>query len=443
MAFITQQLVANGVSALGRVVYTKAVLDIITNSAVVGMVVNVGGAGYVVGENFDIVGGTPIGTIVARGIVTSESGGVVTGIKYISSGAYSALPGVTGAATTNASASGNNALTVDLTTDTAKWTLDRSTYIDDLTDFEWLCTSVKASNPPTIGMTCSQSGGNEAAQLLVSSGFNNGFTFAGQPDASPIAQMWLNIVANDPQLYLSTTERRVNVVCRDGGFVQYGVMGLFIPFTNVEANYPFAGMVAAQTQAIRAFTDTYNQGGLGTNNAGICNPGTYTTVFPAARYRDNLSTVWKTISVTNSAAVDACMWPHLQSSGNYNFTHAPQVSAKNTNPFSSPSIDESGCFKDDGDGWFEAPLGSVALGVPGVAPFGTGQRSAFVVPSHIIQNGAGDTQIIGVLDGLANVHGVGLTGFDEISSYLDAVRYIVWPDTGGADTGQWVAMEII
>ena len=31
-----------------------------------------------------VVGGTPIGAFVARGVVTAEAGGVVTAVKYIS-----------------------------------------------------------------------------------------------------------------------------------------------------------------------------------------------------------------------------------------------------------------------------------------------------------------------------------------------------------------------
>jgi len=41
------------------------------------------------------------------------------------------------------------------------------------------------------------------------------------------------------------------------------------------------------------------------------------------------------------------------------------------------------------------------------------------------------------------VHGIDLTAFEEIESFLSASRYIVFPDTNGADTGQWVAMEIL
>jgi len=440
MPFINEILVANGTTSLGRIVYSKALLDMILNDHVIALAVNAGGTGYVVGETFDVVGGTPIGAFVARGVVTAASGGVVTGVKYISAGAYSALPGVTGAATTNASAAGNDDLTVNLTTETAKWTVDRNTYVNDTTDFEWIATSVKASNPPTIGMTTVTSGGNDSSRLIVASGYNGLAAFTGQPDASPDSQMFFNIASQNPEIYLSTTERRNNIMCRDGNNVQYGVMGLFIPLTNAEASYPFAGIVAGQTTVVGAFTQSYTQSGLGANNAGFLNPGLYVTVFPAIRYRDNLSTSWKTLaSSAVSINVDASIWPHNQDISGYSFTHAPQLAAQNTNPASN-SIDQK--FGDDNNGWFNTPGGAVT-GVQGVSPFGTGLQMTLTVTAHIVATQTGDVQVIGYIDGYENCHGVGLTAFEEIESYLSASRFIVFPDTNGSDLGQWIAMEII
>jgi hypothetical protein len=439
MPFLNEVLVANGSTTLGRIVFAKALLDMITNDHVIALAVNSGGTGYVVGETFDIVGGTAIGAFVATGIVTAESGGVVTAVEILSAGAYSATPGVTGAATTNASAAGNDDLTVDLTTQTALWTLDRSTYVDDVTDFEWIATSVKASNPATIGMETVTSSGNDSSRIMVASGFDNGQTFAAQPDASPTSQMYFNIPAQNPEIFVSTTERRVNVVARDGNNVQYAGLGLFIPLTNAAASYPFPGIVHGQSTGVRAMSEQYVQNGNGGNNAGVCNPGIYVTVFPAVRYRDNLSTAWKTLaSVATSANVDACVWPHNQANGNYSFTFAPNVSGQNASPFSSTQ--RVGIFADGTLGWFVSPLGGVQ-GVQGVSPFGTGGQQSFVVNTHIISNTTGDVQVVGIIDGFNNVHGVGLTAFEEIASFNSASRYLVFPDTNGADLGQWVAME--
>lgn len=443
MPFLNEVLVANGTTSLGRIVLAKAVLDIILNDHVTALAVNAGGTGYVVGETFDIVGGTPIGAFVARGIVTAEAAGVVTAVKYISAGAYSTLPGVTGAATTNASAAGNDDLTVDLTTQVAFWTVDRNTYTDDQTDFEWIATSTKALNPATIGMETATGSGNDSSRLMVASGFDNGQTFDSQPDGSPVSQMFFNIAAQNPQLFISTTERRVNIMCRDGNNVQYGGLGLFIPLTNVDASYPFPGMVHGQSTNIRAFTEQYVSNGLGNSNAGVVNPSAYTNVFPAIRYRDNLSNQWLHIADISSVSVRSMMWPHRQFQGQFDQTVAPQVSGQSTNWWSFQDMifgDASG--NGSSGGWFENPLGG-STGVPGVSPFGTGLQMSLVVTAHIISSQVGDTQVIGFIDGYENVHGIGLTAFEEIESFLSASRYIVFPDTNGADTGQWVAMEIL
>ena len=439
MPFLNEVLVANGVTGLGRVVFSKAILDMITNDHVIDMAVNNGGTGYVVGETFDVVGGTSIGAFVARGVVTAEAAGVVTAVKYISAGAYSSLPGATGAATTNASAAGNDDLTVDLTTETAHWTQDRSDYTNDTTDFEWICTSTKAANAPTIGMITETSAGNDAVRLLTASGYDDGQTFASQPDGSPESVTYLNVPSTNPELYLSTTERRANVLARDGNNVQYGGLGLFIPLTNSDANYPFPGIAHAQTRGIRAFTDAYNVDGNGNVNAGICNPGNYTSVQPPYYYRDNLSTQWFGIAkIAEAGEAESQMWPHQGNMANYEFTYAPEVDGHSTNP---PN-DQQGIFADNTSGWFTDPGGN-AGGVQGVTDYGTGSQMSFVVTSHIIKNRVGDVSVIGYVDGYENVHAVGLTAFEEIESFQSASRYIVFPDTNGPIQEQWVAMEII
>lgn len=444
MPFIHETLVANGTTSLGRVVFSKAVLDMILNDHVIALAVNAGGTGYVVGETFDVVGGTPIGSFVARGVVTAEAAGVVTAVKYISAGAYSVLPGAVGAATTNASAAGNDDLTVDLTTEVLQWTVDRNTYVDDQTDFEWIATSIKATNAPTIGMITTTGSGNDSSRLMTASGFDNGQTFDAQPDGSPATQMFLNIPSTNPEIYVSVTERRTNLVARDGNNVQYGGMGLFIPLTNVDASYPFPGVCHAQSTVIRAMSEQYNNDGNGANNSGMINPGTFTTIFPAIRYRDNLSTQWLTIAQqAGTGLARSKMWPHQQFRGDYNITLAPTVSGFPTDP---SAANTNGYFADQhgngsSGGWFRNPLGS-ANGVQGVSPFGTGLQMSLVVTAHIISNQTGDVQVIGYVDGYENCHGVGLTAFEEIESFASASRYIVFPDTNGSDLGQWVAMEI-
>jgi hypothetical protein len=76
------------------------------------LAVNVGGAGYNVGDEFLISGGTF--SIQGRGYVVAEAGNVVTQVAVQIAGAYTVTPGV-GAATVAQTGGGNNALTVDVT----------------------------------------------------------------------------------------------------------------------------------------------------------------------------------------------------------------------------------------------------------------------------------------------------------------------------------------
>ncbi len=440
MPYLSEVLVANGTTSLGRIVLSKAVLDMITNDAVLTLAVNAGGTGYVVGETFDVDGGTPIGAFVARGVVTAESGGVVSAVKIISAGAYSTLPGVTGQTTSNASAGGNDDLTVDLTTQTARWTEDESDYTDDQTDFEWIATSVKAANEPTIGMKTEVVSGDGAVRMLTASGYNAAAVFDAQPDGSPATVTFLNISGTNPEILLSTTERRVNVVSRSGSSVQYGGFGLFIPLTNVDASYPFPGVCHAQTRAVRAMADQYNEDGNGDVNAGVLHPAPFISAFGPYYFRDNLSAAWKrTARLASVAGAELMIWPHKQGFQDYAFSFAPQLNGKQTNPQSSGTT-QAGIFSDNASsldsGWFEDPTAG-----QGVSPFGTGSQMSFTVTAHVIQSLI-NVEVIGFVDGYESVHGIGLTAFEEIESFQSASRFIVFPDTNGSDVAQWVAMEM-
>ena len=252
MSWLEQDLIANGVSADGRIVVGEAIRQLIKNPNVLTLdaVGNNNGSGYVVGETFDIVGGTAVSingvSIIARGVVVAISGDDVTEVKITSCGIYTTLPGTTDVATTNASGIGDDLLTVDLTTQAAQWTEDRSTFVDLTTDYEWIATSVKASNAPTIGLDIILSGADDGFQLMTATSFDNGQTFLTQPGAPPDNEMFMGCPNQDPTLFVSVTERRVNFAITDGTFKQYGGLGLFIPFTNSDVNYPFPAFCHGQ-----------------------------------------------------------------------------------------------------------------------------------------------------------------------------------------------------
>ncbi|MCK5495126.1 MAG: hypothetical protein KAI80_01845, partial [Hyphomicrobiaceae bacterium] len=86
-----QALIADGVTADGRIVASLAMIEHAKNANVLSLD-SVGannGSGYVVGETFDIVGGTAVSingvSVVARGVVTAIAGDDVTAIKITSS----------------------------------------------------------------------------------------------------------------------------------------------------------------------------------------------------------------------------------------------------------------------------------------------------------------------------------------------------------------------
>lgn len=471
--FLSEQLTANGgsgsPSTLGRIVASKAVFDFITNDSISDVTYGSAGTGYVVGESFDILTAlSPEAIFVARGVVVAESGGVPSEVKLVSGGSIPGIASVgspfdtpiTGLATANASAGGDDGLLVDVVPEQAHWVEDRgfgaqsplpsTDFVDTSTNFEWIATSLKASNPATIGMKTGFSTGG-FARLMVATGFDKGSTWDGQPGRSPTAgngEPLQLMPSNNPQVYISSNERRVNIIVRDGAFSHYSTIGFFIPYTNTEANYPFPGFCAGTTVGGLAFNTS--RGSLSSN------PGSVAAgmVFPFAiqngtsnqcpyQYRDNLSPQWFTICEATSEQVNlvAQMWPAQGSFNEYDFTHAPEVNGFDTNPQGADQA--SGIFSDmlSNNGWFESANGG-GHGVPGIAPLGLQNRASIVVTPHIIKNQPEDVQAIGILDGFEAVHGRGLTAFEEIVQF-NGKRYIVFNDVNTADLYRWVAMEIV
>jgi hypothetical protein len=162
-------------------------------------------------------------------------------------------------------------------------------------------------------------------------------------------------------------------------------------------------------------------------------------------YRDNVSAAWHSISQNNGNGTESAraqMWPHNQKNIQYAFTHAPEVNGQTTNPFAL----DIGVLADSGDtssnGWFDgdAEPPSRVGGHPGVAPFGEQGRMSFLVQPHIISNQPGDVQIIGIIDGLQNVYGRGLTAFEDLVLESGA-RFLTFPDTNSPQLRHWIAME--
>lgn len=102
----------------------------VTNTSVATVAVNNGGTLYSVGDIVELNGGThpaDLATTRATFEVTAESAGVVTALRLRDAGSYTVNPATTGVATTALSGGGDDALTVNLTYNTAPWTLNRRT----------------------------------------------------------------------------------------------------------------------------------------------------------------------------------------------------------------------------------------------------------------------------------------------------------------------------
>lgn len=455
MPFVQQQLTANGTTAEGRVVVPKAILEIITNDQVLTMVVGTtAGTGYAIGDTGELSTGTSVAlngdNFTAKYRVTAVSAGAVTGIEIISAGAYTADPTLTNGGTTVLTGAGDGALTITATMQTNRWTQDESDYTNLTTNFEWLATSVKTSNKPTIGLQSVLSGANDSMRLQVASGYDSGSTWLAQPGSPPTNEFYINLPNQDPEIFLSITERRVNILVTDDGRnqKQYGALGLFVPYVDVATNYPFPGFVAAQSRSARAFTESYEGSSFSGGNAGIVHPmDMQSGEVGCYQYRHNLSSDWRGISDHNNNGADtayAQIWPHQSIDGNYDFNHAPipagsSVAASAMNPLDSTN--NCGSLRENETrSWFDG-IASV-FGSQGPAPLGTGSQLHFTVVPHIIANQTDSVEVIGFVDGWEAVHGQGLAAFEEIETE-GGQRYIVFNDTDTTAVQLWVAMEIL
>lgn len=450
MPFIAEQLSADGVTEFGRIVWAKALLDTMTNYTVESIVsIDTPGSGYVVGETFELdnAAGTPI--FHARGeVLAVDGGGGVTQARIISCGAYSTAPPTSGGvATTNASASGNNALVVDLSVNDPLWTVDNENYADAATDFEFIATSTYGSGiAPTVGFKTFLRAGSIPRVLLQGQlAYNGLFSFEGQDGKSPGAVTaqsetgaCVNCTDADPVLFASITERRVICVCADPPRYQVGYVGLFVPFVDDPGNYPYPIMAAGtcvltSSETINTNYDDGPQSDVRQGHSSVVHPwtdsdndGGDTSCYA---YRDNLTPSWIQFDGRAQGGSGAYVWPNK--GDNSLFTHAPEILGQSTDPF---NFNTGAIGEDD---WFEAD--GAGANTPGVSPIGDFGRNVLPVPCQLIKGAASSVELIGFIDGLYAVHGRGLTEEDRIED-LDGVRYLCIPDTGGAPLSKWLAI---
>lgn len=447
MPFIEQQLSADGVAQDGRIVMATAIADVITNDHVLTISVGTsGGTGYAVGDTFSLDDAANVPLVVQgdsfRAVVrvTSVAAGVVDGVELVSAGAYTTLATNTNNATTTLTGAGTGCQIDIDTIQTALWTQDERTNLDNIdfqTNGDFLATSVKATNAPLMGIRSIISATNDSIELTMGSSYDNGLPWDAQAGSPVSSAFFVNCPNQDPKLYLSVSERRVNFLITDSAGVnfQYGGIGLFLPFVDDAANYPFPGLIHGQTTSVQAFTTPYSS-----SNRGIVHPWGTTSII-CYQYRDNLSTEWLGITEDNSQSSNprAVIWPHQGDDGAYSFSRAPVPTTPvgDTDAADMVPTDDGGSFRDII--WFQVSADAEAQGP---APLGLGSQLHFTSQVVIIQNRPANCQLIGTVDGWEAVHGRGLNALDEIQT-SSGRRYLVFPDTASSSAHLWVAMEIV
>lgn len=156
-----------------------------SNSHVDTIAVNAGGAGYAVGDLFDINGGTVVGGLNATGEVLTEAAGVVTSVRLYNGGAYTANPGV--GATTTAITGGGAGLTVDTTILATGWSVNRSGLVSGGPERELLMQGTGSGTDDiyiAIETYRNIGAGSFGWLLTGASGFDNGFDVNNQPGSS-------------------------------------------------------------------------------------------------------------------------------------------------------------------------------------------------------------------------------------------------------------------
>lgn len=98
-------------------------VDLAVNNNAIAVAINAGGTGYTVGDILTVSGGTVVSSLTLTLEVTSETGGVIDGIRIFNCGAYSSNPGNPVAVT---GGTGADDATFNMTFSTQNWTLNRN-----------------------------------------------------------------------------------------------------------------------------------------------------------------------------------------------------------------------------------------------------------------------------------------------------------------------------
>ncbi len=443
---------------LGYIMVLKAIEDTLLNSNITAVAVNAGGTGYVVGDEVTISGGTSI--FAARARVSAESAGVVTAVEVNSGGAYTVLPGAVGAATTGGTGTG---LTLNLTTQTAQWSIGvsdgRSTYFDGITEFELICRGNNAAgDDPIIGLIAISPTNGPQFGLKYFSSFDDAFSFEAQPGASPGTVS--NPNANDgprvcssltsQTLYVSYSDRVVNFVIDAAPSFELGIAGLHLPITDAPATtFPYPAMVCGTCESSLITIGTARDVATHSSVVHPMSDASSALVNTPYNFNSQIGALKRIASVPNGTTSHWRTWPggvlNTSTSLYTNDTVAPipvgGVVSNYENPRtmsalgggSNPVLDHDWWNEDDattGDGQGQTPF-------PGLS--GDGTMTTFASPILIVEDEAGRASLIGQFDRLRAINAVGLNARDRIVDPAGN-SYLVFPDTNTGENDLFFAL---
>lgn len=272
-------------------------LDLAVNNNVIAVAINAGGTGYTVGDILTVVGGTVVASLTATLEVTSETGGVIDGIRVFDCGAYSSNPGnpvsVTGG-------TGADDATFNLTFSSQNWAINRN-----------VASSTSNLDNPTVSGSGGpqvlerevqlQGPGNAGAdeifvgivnvrdtgvatfnwQLFGFTGFNTLFDLTDQPGFSYLSPdeiaAFVPLSSGVIECWFHVSPRALSGVMRIGTTYESFYLGFLNPYaTPTEFPYPLY-IAGSSTRWNEAFATSGNA------QSGLADPGAWTGTAGNAR----------------------------------------------------------------------------------------------------------------------------------------------------------------
>jgi hypothetical protein len=265
-------------------------IDLAVNNNAIAVAINAGGTGYTVGDILTVSGGTVVSGLVLTLEVTSETGGVIDGIRIFDCGAYSSNPGNPVAVT---GGTGGDDATFNMTFETQNWAVNRNV-ASSLSTIDNPTTS-GAGGPQVLEREVQLQGpGNAGAdeiyvgilevrdtgvatfnwQLFGMTGFNGAFDLVDQPGFSYTSPneiaAFVPLSSGAIECWFHVTPRVLSGVMRIGSTYESFYLGFLNPFaTPTEFPYPLyiAGSSSRWNEAF---------GSSGPTQCGLADPGAWT-----------------------------------------------------------------------------------------------------------------------------------------------------------------------